>query len=76
MLINENNEEKPLTGTYRFMNKEGKIVLYDCVTNAPTNYEARKDGDGKITAFAYKEPALLDQIIDAIIPDDVDSTGL
>jgi hypothetical protein len=75
MLTNENNEEKPLTGTYRFMNKDGKIILYDCLTNAPTNYEAQKDGDGKITAFAYKEPAILDQIIDAILPDDADTSG-
>jgi hypothetical protein len=75
MLINENNEEKPLTGSYRFMNKDGKIVLYDCLTNTATNYEAQKDSDGKITAFAYKEPKLLDQIIDAILPDDADTSG-
>lgn len=75
MLINENNEEKPLTGSYRFMNKDSKIVLYDCLTNTATNYEAQKDGDGKITAFAYKEPKLLDQIIDAILPDDADTAG-
>jgi hypothetical protein len=75
MLINENNEEKPLAGSYRFMNKDGKIILYDCLTNTATNYEAQKDGDGKITVFAYKEPKLLDQIIDAILPDDTDTSG-
>jgi hypothetical protein len=74
MLITENEGERPLSGSYRFMNREGKIILYDCLTNTPTNYEAQKDSDGRITAFAYKEPKLLDQIIDAILPgDDADT---
>lgn len=67
MLVTEEGE-KPLTGPYRFMNRNGKIILYDCMTNSPTNYEAQKDSDGRITAFEYKEPKLLDQIIDAILP--------
>lgn len=75
MLVTEQDGEKPLTGTYRFMNRDGKIILYDCMTNTPTNYEAQKDGDGKITAFAYKEPKLLDQIIDAILPGDDPDTA-
>jgi hypothetical protein len=75
MLVTDEGE-KALTGTYRFMNRDGKIILYDCLTNSPTNYEAQKDGDGKITSFAYKEPKLLDQIIDAILPgDNTDTTS-
>jgi len=66
--------EKPLAGAFRFMNREGKIILYDCVANKPTNYEAQKDSDGRITSFAYKEPAILDQIIDAIMPGDSAAT--
>ena len=74
MLVNDQGE-KPLTGNYRFMKRDGKIILYDCTTNTPTNYEAQKDGDGRITGFVYKEPHLLDQIIDAITPGDDTATN-
>lgn len=63
-IVTENDENKMLTGAYRFMNKEDKIILYDCVTNAPTNYEAQKDGEGRITSFVYKKPNILEQIFE------------
>lgn len=66
MLTNAEKQTQPLKGAYRFMNKDGKIILYDCLTNTPTNYEAEKDGNGKITAFVYKAPSLIEEIFDAI----------
>lgn len=64
MAINAEGQTVALSGNYRFMNKEDKIILYDCISNAPTNYEAKKDTNGKITAFEYKEPSLLEQIFE------------
>lgn len=64
MVVNADGQTLALSGNYRFMNKEDKIILYDCITNAPTNYEAKKDANGKITAFEYKEPTLLEQIFE------------
>lgn len=64
MVINTEGQTVALSGNYRFMNKDNKIILYDCITNAPTNYEAKKDANGKITAFEYKEPSLLEQIFE------------
>ncbi len=64
MVINAEGQTEPLSGNYRFMNKDGNIVLYDCIRAATTNYEAKKDANGKITAFEYKEPSLLQQIFE------------
>lgn len=64
MVTNADGESKPLSGAYRFMNKDNKIILYDCVLNAATNYEAEKEGSGKITAFKYEAPSLLEQIFE------------
>lgn len=64
MVVNAEGQTLALSGNYRFMNKDNKIILYDCITNTPTNYEAKKDANGKITAFAYKEPSLLEQIFE------------
>ncbi len=67
MITNADKETQPLKGAYRFMNKDGgKIMLYDCLTNTTTNYEADKDGNGRITAFVYKAPSLIEEIFDAI----------
>lgn len=64
MVTNADKETKPLTGVYRFMDKDNKIILYDCITNAPTNYEAQKDNNGRITAFVYNAPNLLEQLFE------------
>lgn len=64
MVINAEGQTLPLSGNYRFMNKDDKIILYDCVRAAATNYEAKKDSNGQITAFEYKEPTLLEQIFE------------
>lgn len=64
MVINAEGQTEPLSGNYRFMNKDGNIILYDCIRAAATNYEAKKDDNGKIVAFAYKEPSLLQQIFE------------
>jgi hypothetical protein len=66
-LTNADKETQPLKGAYRFMNKDGKVILYDCLTNTPTNYEAEKNGDGKIIGFAYKAPNFIEQVIDTLI---------
>lgn len=58
----EDQSTKPLNGAYRFMNKGGKIILYDCVANMPTYYEAQKDANGKISSFVYNAPTLIEQI--------------
>lgn len=71
MVIGEDKTSKPLSGTYRFMNRDGKIILYDCATNTPTYYEAKKDANGQISAFEYKAPTLLEQIMD---PEPADTT--
>jgi len=59
---NADKESRPLSGRYRFMNKDSRIILYDCVTNTPTEYEAEKDSDGRISAFVYNPPGLLEEI--------------
>ncbi|WP_118974324.1 hypothetical protein [Taibaiella koreensis] len=69
MVTMEDKTEKPLNGAYRFMNRDGKIILYDCVTNTPTYYEAKKDANGNISAFVYNAPSLLEQILPPDQPD-------
>lgn len=64
MVTNADKETKPLNGAYRFMDKDNKIILYDCITNAPTNYEAEKDGNGRITAFVYTAPNFIEQLFE------------
>lgn len=66
MLTNADKETQPLKGAYRFMNKDGKVILYDCLTNTPTNYEAEKNGDGKIIGFSYEAPNFIEQVIDTL----------
>lgn len=62
MITDADKATKPLTGAYRFLNKDDKIILYDCVTNTATDYVAEKDGDGRIATFVYTAPTLLEQI--------------
>lgn len=62
MITTAEGENKPLSGAYRFMNRENKIILYDCLLNAPTNYEAKKESSGKITSFKYEAPTLIEEI--------------
>ncbi len=66
MITNADKQTQPLKGAYRFMNRDGKIILYDCLTNKPTDYEAEKDNNGRISSFVYNAPNLLEQIIDAV----------
>lgn len=66
-MVDENGESKPLTGSYRFINKDGRIALYDCLTNAVTNYKSQKNTEGNITSFVYEEPP---SIIDDILGND------
>lgn len=66
MLTNADKETQALKGAYRFMNKDGKIMLYDCMTNTLTRYEAERDESGKITGFVYNAPSFIEEIIDAV----------
>jgi len=62
---------KPMTGAYRFINRDGRIVLYDCLTNSVTNYKSQKNTDGNITSFVYEAPS---NIIDDIFGSDDDTS--
>lgn len=64
MVTNAEKETKPLNGAYRFMDKDNKIILYDCLTNTPTNYEAQRDSNGRISSFVYNAPSFLEQIFE------------
>ncbi|KAA5533442.1 hypothetical protein F0919_12950 [Taibaiella lutea] len=74
MMIDADGESKPMTGAYRFINQDGRIVLYDCLTNAVTNYKSQKNSDGNIASFVYEAPAnIIDDILgngDATDPSD------
>jgi hypothetical protein len=59
MMIDANGETKPLAGAYRFINKDGRIALYDCMTNSVTNYLSQKDANGNIGSFVYEAPEIL-----------------
>lgn len=69
-MIDEAGNSKPLVGTYRFINTDGDIKLYDCLTNSSTYYKAVKNDDGNIASFKYDKPNIIDTIIDAISPED------
>ncbi|MFT4062219.1 MAG: hypothetical protein QM642_07675 [Edaphocola sp.] len=71
LLIESDDETKPLQGEYRFVNRNGNIDLYNCTTNTATDYAAQKDENGIIASFKYKHP----DILDTIFGSDDDSTG-
>lgn len=62
MVTNADKETQPLRGAYRFMNKGNTIILYDCITHSPTDYEAERDSNGRISSFVYNPPNLLEEI--------------
>jgi hypothetical protein len=70
MMIDADGESKPMTGAYRFINRDGRIVLYDCLTNAVTNYKSQKNTEGNIASFVYEAPT---DIIDDILGNDDDA---
>lgn len=47
----------PLTGSYRFYNKDKQIYLYDCKANLPLSFVAVRDNKGYLHAFEYIPPA-------------------
>ncbi len=59
MVINAEGQTLALSGNYRFMNKDNKIILYDCITSAPTNYEAKKDAKGKNNGFRVQRAVVV-----------------
>jgi hypothetical protein len=47
----------PLTGSYRFYNKDKQIYLYDCKANLLLSFVAVRDNKGYLHAFEYIPPA-------------------
>jgi hypothetical protein len=74
MLTDASGENKPLTGPYRFINREGRIVLYDCMTNSVTDYKSKNDANGNITSFVYEAPDVLDNVMDTNGTGNTDTT--
>lgn len=74
MMIDADGESKPMAGSYRFINKDGRIALYDCMTNSVTDYKSQKDANGNISSFVYEAPSVIDDTIDTVTPTTVDST--
>ena len=64
MMVDANGETKALAGSYRFINKDGRIALYDCMTNSATNYMSQKDANGNILSFVYEAPDILNDTLD------------
>jgi hypothetical protein len=67
MMVDADGESKPMTGAYRFINRDGRIVLYDCLINSVTDYKSQKNADGNIASFVYEAPT---NIIDDILGGD------
>jgi hypothetical protein len=70
MMVDANGETKALAGSYRFINKDGRIALYDCMTNSVTNYLSQKDANGNIMSFVYEAPDILNDALDNTTPSD------
>jgi len=63
LLTDADGESKPMAGSYRFINRDGRIVLYDCMTNSVTNYKSQKDANGNIASFVYEAPDVLEPVV-------------
>lgn len=72
-LIDENKNQIPLTGSYRFIQSEGVWKLYDVQSKSSTYFELKKDAQSRFTHFEYTptyeistEPTLINKLTDAI----------